>query len=63
MRTTKREPRQASGAEELARGEVVEAGHDAGGDGPYRHGGGQSSKIRARRDASQGGVGPAGEWA
>ena len=50
MRMTKREPRQASGVEELARGEVVKAGHGAGGDG-------QSSNIEARRDASQGGVG------
>ena len=34
VRMMKREPRRASGVEELARGEVVEAGHDAGGDGP-----------------------------
>ena len=30
MRTTKREPRLASGAEELVRDEVMETGHDAG---------------------------------
>ena len=34
VRIMKREPRLASGAEELERGEVVETGHDAGGDGP-----------------------------
>ena len=33
MRTVEREPRRASGAEEFAWGEVVEGGHDAGGDG------------------------------
>ena len=63
MHTSKREPRRASGAEELVRNVAVETGHDAGGGGPYRHGGGQSSKIGARRDASQGKVGLAGEGA
>ena len=33
MHTTNREPRLASGAEELAWGEVVGAGHDTGSDG------------------------------
>ena len=59
----KREPRLASGVEELAWDEEVETSHDAGDDRPYRHGGGQSSKIGARRDTSQGGVGSAGEGA
>ena len=34
MRTMKREPRLASGAEELVWDEVVETGHGAGSDGP-----------------------------
>ena len=33
VRTTKREPRQTSGAKESVWSEVVEAGHDAGGEG------------------------------
>lgn len=37
-----REPRRAIGVEELVWGEVMEAGHGTGGDGSYRHGGGQS---------------------
>ena len=34
VRTTKRKPRRANSAKELARGKVVEIGHDAGGDMP-----------------------------
>ena len=34
MRMMKTEPRLASGVEELAWDEVVETGHDTGGDGP-----------------------------
>ena len=45
VRTMKRKPRRANGAKELAWGKVVETGHDAGGDGPLRHGGGMIPKL------------------
>ena len=48
MHIVERELRRASGAEEFTRGEVVEAGHGAGGDG---------AKLEARLSRNQSRVG------
>ena len=45
MRTTKRKPRRANSAKELAWGKVVETGHDSGGDKSYWHDGGKIPKL------------------